>query len=177
MERAAGFGLPQDQICQLVISERTKEPISKETLEKHFRAELDRGAAKANYEVISWLHDNCRAGKETSQIWWTKVRCGWKETIVTENHNQHRYDSMSTEDIVKVGGAGQSPRRESGFEDWMNRRGFLGSMLAFLGLDSAVELPAESCWESGITAQPFDSEQFRSTPRTCGRFRCILSLR
>ena len=29
----------------------------------------------------------------------------------------------------------------------------------------------------GQAAQRLDSEQFRSTPRTCGRFRYILSLR
>src|SRR5262249_35015677 len=41
------LGLPRAYICQLIVSERTGKPISLETLESAFRAELDRGMAQA----------------------------------------------------------------------------------------------------------------------------------
>jgi len=85
VERAAGFGLPQDKVCQLIISPRTNGPISKETLEKHFRAELDRGMALVDYEVGKSLYERAVGGNVTAQIWWTKARMGWKETQVVEN--------------------------------------------------------------------------------------------
>jgi hypothetical protein len=50
VERAAGFGLPQDKICQLVVSDRTGRPIDER---KAFRAELDRGMALADYAVAN----------------------------------------------------------------------------------------------------------------------------
>jgi len=72
VERAAGFGLPQDKICQLVVSDRTGGPIDDDTLRKAFRAELDRGMAVTHYKVANSLVDNALAGNVTAQIWFTK---------------------------------------------------------------------------------------------------------
>ena len=46
VERVAAFGLPHEDICQLVINPRTGKAISGETLRSAFRKELDRGRAK-----------------------------------------------------------------------------------------------------------------------------------
>jgi len=53
VEKAAGFGLPQEKICQLVISERTGKPV----------AELDRGMAVTYYNVAKLLYDQAVGGK------------------------------------------------------------------------------------------------------------------
>jgi len=45
-----------------MISPRTNGPISKETLEKHFRAELDRGMAVADFNVLGCLCDKAASG-------------------------------------------------------------------------------------------------------------------
>ena len=100
VERAAGLGLRQDKVCQLIISPRTNGPISKETLEKHFRAELDRGMALADYAVAKSLYDQAVGGNVTAQIWWTKARMGWKETQVVENRATG-FEGMSAEEIAK----------------------------------------------------------------------------
>jgi hypothetical protein len=46
VEKAAGFGLPHDKICQLIVSERTGKPIDPKTLREVFRVELERQNGK-----------------------------------------------------------------------------------------------------------------------------------
>src|SRR5215831_2555082 len=67
VERAAGFGLPQAKICQLVVSDRTGRPID-DTLRKAFRAVLDRGMALIHYKVGSSLVDNALNGNVNAQM-------------------------------------------------------------------------------------------------------------
>ena len=46
IKKAAGFGLPHDKICQLIVSERTGKPIDPKTLREVFRVELERQNGK-----------------------------------------------------------------------------------------------------------------------------------
>ena len=100
VERAAGFGLPQDKICQLVVSDRTGRPIDDDTLRRHFTLELERGAAVADNAVIGALYDKAVGGDTAACIWWTKSKCGWSETSVIK-HEDSRLESMSDDEIVK----------------------------------------------------------------------------
>ena len=93
--------MPHDKVCQLIISPRTNGPISKETLEKHFRAELDRGMALADYAVGNALYERAVGGNVTAQIWWTNARMSWKETTVVENKTTD-FDRMSPDEIIKA---------------------------------------------------------------------------
>src|SRR5262249_27242154 len=43
VERAAGFGLPQDKICKLVVSDRTSRSIDDDTLRRALRLNLSEG--------------------------------------------------------------------------------------------------------------------------------------
>ena len=76
----SGFGIPQEGICQLVKGE-DGEPIHRETLMKHFRADLDRGVHEANTKVAGALFkaaiDQNNVG---AMIFWLKTRARWKET-------------------------------------------------------------------------------------------------
>lgn len=61
--------------------------ISKHTLLKYFRAELDAGGAKANGMVVANLYrqatkDDPRS--TTAAIFWAKTRLGWKDTSAVE---------------------------------------------------------------------------------------------
>src|SRR5215831_17027398 len=94
VERAAGLGFTQDKICALLGG------MSKHTLEKHFREELDRGMAVTHYKVANSLVDNALAGNVTAQIWYTKAQMGWKETQVVERP-ESRLDAMSDDEIIK----------------------------------------------------------------------------
>jgi hypothetical protein len=75
----SGFGIPHEGICQLVKHEG--EPISRETLQKYFRADLDRGVHEANTKVAGSLFkaaiDQNNVG---AMIFWLKTRARWKET-------------------------------------------------------------------------------------------------
>jgi hypothetical protein len=100
VERAAGFGLPQDKICQLVVSDRTGRPIDDDTLRRHFALELERGAVVADNAVIGALYDKAVGGDTTACIWWTKSKCGWSETSVIK-HEDSRLEAMSDDEIIK----------------------------------------------------------------------------
>lgn len=72
VEAMAGYGILQTDIGTVV-------GVSKPTLEKHYRTELDTGAIKANSRVAESLYKNATGGNVTAQIWWTKARMGWAE--------------------------------------------------------------------------------------------------
>ena len=69
----ARVGHSQELICQ-------KLGISKPTLEKHYRAELDLAAADMVSAVGSALYANAMQGNVTAQIFIMKTRAGWRET-------------------------------------------------------------------------------------------------
>jgi hypothetical protein len=54
------------------------------TLRKHFRYELDRGAAEADAAVASYLFANAKGGNVTAQIFWLK-RARWRERRAPED--------------------------------------------------------------------------------------------
>ena len=74
VEAMAGYGIPQTDIGLVV-------GISKPTLEKHYRVELDTGAIKANSKIAESLYKQATGGNVTAAIWWTKARMGWSETM------------------------------------------------------------------------------------------------
>jgi len=55
VELMAGFGIPHDDICLAVIHVETGRPITKKTLAKHFRAELDEGRSRVKLKVMTTL--------------------------------------------------------------------------------------------------------------------------
>jgi hypothetical protein len=73
-----GLGLTQENICDFL-------RIDRKTLRKHFRLEIDTGAIEANLRVAQALYTNAtKHNNVAAQIWWTKCRMGWRETVVTE---------------------------------------------------------------------------------------------
>ena len=52
---------------------------SPKTLRKHFREEIDFGAAEANLVVSQSLHKKARDGDVTAGIFWMKSRAGWRD--------------------------------------------------------------------------------------------------
>jgi len=60
VERAVGLGFTQERIAALL-------GITKPTLEKHFREELDRGGAVVEYQVGSSLVDQALKGNVNAQ--------------------------------------------------------------------------------------------------------------
>ena len=85
VEAMAGFGIPEDKMCQVLRNPYSDEPISGTTLRKHFRSELDSGHAKADTMVATGLFKNATTATPTypggipvAQIFWLKTRARWR---------------------------------------------------------------------------------------------------
>ena len=79
--------------------------ISKGTLRKHYRQELDHGQGMATAMVVGKLFANCMKGKEASIFFWLKCQAGWRERNEIDPGNRQPL-------IPEVGELG-----EPGFED------------------------------------------------------------
>ena len=77
----AAYGVPQDEIGKVI-------GVSKPTLEKHYREELDRAALEANARVAESLFRKATGdGSQavTAAIFWLKTRANWKEPPTDTN--------------------------------------------------------------------------------------------
>lgn len=83
VEMVAGVGLSHEQICFLVL--REGEPISVDTLSRHFADELVAGKARTIAKVAGTLVKTAlgppSAQATASQIFFLKTQAGWRETI------------------------------------------------------------------------------------------------
>ncbi|TDX61941.1 hypothetical protein EDE12_11242 [Methylosinus sp. sav-2] len=101
VEAFAAYGIPQEDMCKLLLNPRTGKPIDLKTLHKHFRVELDTGMVRANAKVAESLFRQAvgaaaqydangkliRAEQTpvvSAGIFWAKARMGWKERDVHE---------------------------------------------------------------------------------------------
>lgn len=94
-----GYGMTYLEICSVMKNPRTGNPISVNTLQKHFRSELKEGAAYVKACVIGNLVK--RATKDhpsavAAAIWITKARYGWKST----ERFEHTHEGNTTGVLV-----------------------------------------------------------------------------
>ena len=91
VEAMIRYGIPETEIAQAL-------GISKTTLLKHFRNEINASATKANTQVGEFIFATIvglpipgrrpvtdERARATLAMFWAKTRMGWKETVV----NQH----------------------------------------------------------------------------------------
>ena len=72
---AVGMGLDQKSISALL-------DINPKMMRKFYRAELDTGVARANFNVAKSLYGRASGGKDTiASIFWLKARAGWVDTV------------------------------------------------------------------------------------------------
>lgn len=76
-----GYGFKQDQIIQLIINPTTGNPISKQTLNRHFRREIDSGKVAASAQVAESLYkraiDMHHPQGASCAMFWMKTQEGW----------------------------------------------------------------------------------------------------
>ena len=83
VEAMVSFGIPQADLARVI-------GIDPDTLRKHFREEIDTGAARANARVAQYLFEHATgqrgdgSASVTAAIFWAKTRLRWKETIINE---------------------------------------------------------------------------------------------
>jgi len=71
VKKLAAAGTPHEEIALMV---KIRSP---KTLRKHFREELDRGAAEANAKVAGALFNKAMSGDTNAQKFWLQCRAGW----------------------------------------------------------------------------------------------------
>ncbi len=113
VEAMSGYGVPFAMISSLI-----RGGIDEDTLNKHFRRELDQGKAKACAKVGQSLYQKAVDGNDTAAaIWWTKTQMGWKDTSRVEvvgnagapievNHNIAKVPELSAEEWMRAHGLG-----------------------------------------------------------------------
>lgn len=67
------YGVVQDDIAKQL-------DVSVDTLQRHYRREIDTAANEANAKVAERLFKKCMDGDTTSLIFWLKTRAKWSET-------------------------------------------------------------------------------------------------
>ena len=82
VKSVAAYGMPQAQIAAMIGLR------SEKTLRKHFRNELDLGAAEANGAVAQSLFRMATVEKRpVAAIFWLKCRAAWRERPASEHRN------------------------------------------------------------------------------------------
>ena len=102
VRRLAGVGVPQHDIAAIV-------GCDEKTLRKHFRLELNRGAAEANAAVASYLFAKVREGNVTAQIFWAKTRLRWQEGAPTLKDSVPRAEAEENFYVVILPDNGRDP--------------------------------------------------------------------
>lgn len=83
-------GIPTNSIARVL-------NISKDTLYRFYREELDEGRHQANSKVVSTIYQAAVAGENWACSLWVARRMGWKETTVNEHVMTHDDDIAAME--------------------------------------------------------------------------------
>ena len=76
----ATVGTRQDVIAEIL-------GISVDSLQRHYRAEIDTSREKANASVGGALFKKAMGGDTTAMIFWLKTRARWRETLDISNED------------------------------------------------------------------------------------------
>ena len=111
VEAMIGFGITQDEICQLVRNPETGKPIDGKTLRQHFKTEIATGEAKLKAQVGNFIVNTIlgrtrkvieerngqnveveiplglvdERARATITVFFAKTRMGLKETVTSEH--------------------------------------------------------------------------------------------
>jgi hypothetical protein len=93
-----GLGIPQDKICLTIINPETGKPLSKPTLERSFKREIEIGATEMHTLVGNMIVNTILGRKPaigepikndqsriTAAIFYAKTKMGWKDTTILEH--------------------------------------------------------------------------------------------
>lgn len=77
VEAMTAYGVTQTDIAAVL-------GCSTDTLQRHYRTELDTAIAKANSRIAERLYKKAMEGDTASMIFWLKTRARWAETVKQE---------------------------------------------------------------------------------------------
>ena len=90
----AGIGIPHASIAQAL-------GITRPTLAKHFREELDNGKTRTITKVADALVRQALAGNTTAMIFYLKTQARWSETHKLE-HTHGRVEELTDEELERI---------------------------------------------------------------------------
>jgi len=105
VQAMTGYGVPQEDICMVILNPSTGKPIDSKTLRRCFRRELDTGTVIANSKVAESLYNKALGagqGAVTAAIFWLKTRAGWKETQVMEHTGKDGAPITTKQDVANI---------------------------------------------------------------------------
>lgn len=103
VEEMAKHGVPQDSIAVVL-------DISPMTLRKHFRRELDLGAAQANVQIGKTLFEMATGGNVAAAIFWSKARMGWREKQEVDLNVRGDASNLTDEQLAAIATGGRGSR-------------------------------------------------------------------
>ena len=99
----AALGIPHDKICLTIRNPDTEKPISRPTLEKVFRKEIDTAQTELHARIGSFIVKSILGQKQPNgevikservrmrlAMFYTKTKMGWGEPIVNEPDGQNK---------------------------------------------------------------------------------------
>ena len=100
-----GMGMTQDEICAVI-------GVSKPTLHKYYRADLDVGAAEANAAVAQSLFKqatNAEKPNVVAAIFWLKARAGWRDADPREGVGKKEQRQKDAAEVASSSRFGVQP--------------------------------------------------------------------
>lgn len=100
-----GMGMTQDEICAVI-------GVSKPTLHKYYRADLDVGAAEANAAVAQSLFKqatNAEKPNVIAAIFWLKARAGWRDADPREGVGKKEQRQQDADKVASSSRFGVQP--------------------------------------------------------------------
>jgi hypothetical protein len=111
-----GLGSPEDKICLTVINPQTGKPISKSTLRRAFRHEIDIAQTELNTAVGTALVDaalgkrpaggepiKSDAARVSAMTFYLECRAGWKRGMTLQHRNPTGPDGDAIPFVYKIG--------------------------------------------------------------------------
>jgi hypothetical protein len=80
----AGIGVPHADIAILV-------GVTRPTLSKYYREDMEKGMAEANAKVAKTLFERAVSGDLGAAIFWAKARMGWREKHEISVNHEHSF--------------------------------------------------------------------------------------
>jgi hypothetical protein len=105
----AAVGLPHEDIAVII-------GCSEKTLRKHYRDELDEGAADANAAIVGFLMAAIKKGNVAAMIFFEKAQGGKRETIREEVFGPGDTMNGKAHDTLPCNGRGPCPRRAADYK-------------------------------------------------------------
>ena len=100
-----GMGMTQNEICAII-------GVSKPTLHKYYRADLDVGAAEANAAVAQSLFKqatNAEKPNVVAAIFWLKARAGWRDADPREGVGKKEQRQQDAAEVASSSRFGVQP--------------------------------------------------------------------